>query len=621
MDTIMDKLTANNAYAVLATPSGGKPAWMSYKYPEIRRVDSRGKRQPHEARHNHCPTSPIYREKCTIINTKLAERYKDHPALLVWHVSNEYNAGDCQCDLCLDAFRRWLQERYDNDLDKLNHAYWSSFWSHTFPDWNCIHPNDAGIHGLRLDWFRFKSHQVIDFFKSESAPLRAITPHTPITTNFCAINSINYWEFAKELDVISRDFYPHWHARSDNTIEAIRVSMSQDACRSMKNGKPWMLMESVPSIATRKRIKKRKEPGMHLLSCLHAVAHGSDTVQYFQWRKSRGCLEKFHGAVVDHEGSENTREFQDVAGVGQALKKLDDIVGTTVAPEVALIQDWENEHAIAQGASVYLGKNTKYTHDCLSHYKPFWDAGIPVDVIDQTCTQLDTYKLVIAPVSYMLRPGFSDRLKTFIAAGGTAIMTYWSGVVDESDLCYLGGVPGAGLREVFGVWEEESQSYFPGEKVGIKMKDSNKSYTAVDTCSVIHAEGAKVLATFTDQYFAGSPALTVHTYGKGKAYYLAARTEGTFLADFYAQIVDDLGMEKVLDGELAPGVTAQMRSDGKTRYVFILNFNQEEAHIQLNRCYHDLLSGRTLEGKVQLTPYEGLVLSTPENINHRPRKI
>jgi beta-galactosidase len=209
LDTIMDKLAANEAYAVLATPSGAKPAWMSRAYPEIRRVKADGVRQPHHARHNHCRTSPVYRAKCQIINGKLAERYKDHPALLVWHASNEYNGNDCICELCLAAFRDWLRERYDNDIDKLNHAYWSNFWAHTFPDFDDVEPIDRGIHGLMLDWERFKTHQTIDFYKAETAPLREITPDIPITTNFMpGSDTLDYGTFAKAVDVISWDFLP-----------------------------------------------------------------------------------------------------------------------------------------------------------------------------------------------------------------------------------------------------------------------------------------------------------------------------------------------------------------------------------------------------------------------------
>ena len=613
LDTIMDKLAAENAYAVMATPSGSKPAWMSRAYPEIRRVKADGVRQPHGARHNHCRTSPVYREKCVILNTKLAERYKDHPALLVWHASNEYNGNDCQCDHCLSAFHDWLRERYDNDIGKLNHAYWSSFWSHTFPDWDYVIPTDHGIHGLMLDWERFKTHQTIDFFKAETAPLREITPDVPITTNFMPGSAtLDYGAFARDVDVISWDSYPNWHEHDDEIGEALFTARQHDQCRAMKGGKPFMLMESVPSIPTRGRVKKRKEPGMHLLSSLQAVAHGSDTVQYFQWRKSRGCMEKFHGAVVDHEGSENTREFKEVADVGAALAKLDDVVGTSVQPEVALIQDWENEWAINTGARIYLGEGVKYRQTCTAHYECFWRAGVPVDVVDQTVA-LDAYKLVVVPMAYMLRPGFADKLKGYVENGGTAVMTYWSAVVDESDLCYLGGVPGDGLREVFGVWEEESQSYYAHESVGIGAVEGNAlglsgPYKAVDTCSVIHAEGSDVLATFSDQYFAGSPALTVNAFGKGKAYYIAARTDGAFLADLYGKLVAELGIEKALDTELPAGVTAQLRTDGESRFVFVMNFNDHAVKVQLDATYTDLLGGGEVSGVLELERYGVRVL-------------
>ena len=613
LDTIMDKLAANNAYAVMATPSGSKPAWMSKAYPEIRRVNKDGVRQPHGGRHNHCRTSPAYREKCVIMNTKLAERYKDHPALLVWHASNEYNGGDCQCELCLSAFHDWLKVRYDNDIETLNQAYWSSFWSHTFSDWDDVIPTDRGIHALMIDWERFKTHQTIDFFKAETAPLREIAPDIPVTTNFMnQSDTLDYWAFAKEVDVISWDSYPNWHEHEDEIGEAVRTAILHDQCRTMKDGKPWMLMESVPSIPTRGRVKKRKEPGMHLLSSLQAVAHGSDTVQYFQWRKSRGCMEKFHGAVVDHEGSENTREFKEVADVGRALAKLDDVVGTSVQPEVAIILDWENEWAIREGARIYLGENIKYRETCTAHYRAFWEAGVPMDVIDQN-GDLDAYTLVVVPMAYMLRPGFAARLKAYVANGGTAVMTYWSGVVDESDLCHLGGVPGEGLREVFGVWEEESQSYYPNESVGIAAVDGNGlgldgSYKGVDTCSVIHAEGSEVLATYSDQYFAGSPALTLNRFGKGKAYYIAARTEGNFLADLYGTLMRELAIERAIDTDLPPGVTAQLRTDGDTRYVFLSNFNRTSVDVALDGNYTEMLSGKTCGNSVLLDRYAVKVL-------------
>ena len=613
LDRIMDLLAGNGAFAILATPSGGKPAWLARAYPEVRRMNLDGSRQPQGGRHNHCRWSPVYRAKCRAINTQLATRYQGHPALLLWHVSNEYNNGNCFCDGCLGSFRHWLRERYHHDLDKLNQAYWSAFWSHTFPDWDDIVPSDGSVHGLMLDWERFKTWQVIDFFKDESTPLRQVTPNVPITTNYMNNSAVlDYWTFAPEVDVVSWDSYPGWHETGDDARVAAGTALLHDQCRAMKGGKPFLLMESVPSIPTRGKVKKRKEPGMHLLSSVQAVAHGSDAVLYFQWRKGRGGLEKFHGAVVDHEGSERTREFREVAEVGRVLARLKDVVGTTVTPSVALIHDWENEWAIREGASVYLGEHARYRADCEAHYRPLWQLGVPVDVIDQR-GDLSKYRLACIPMAYLMRPGFAERVRRFVAGGGTAVMTYWSGVVDESDLCHLGGVPGEGLRAVFGVWEEETQSYFAHETVAVAAAPGNPlglegRYEAREVCSVIHAEGAEVLATYAGEYFAGSPAVTVNRFGRGRAYYLAARLGDDFLLDFYRRLARDLALPRALDADLPPGVTAQLRTDGASDYVFLMNFNAAPARVALDQPYTDLLHGGGVSGEVELEKYGVRVL-------------
>ncbi|HOX37514.1 MAG TPA: beta-galactosidase [Candidatus Brocadiia bacterium] len=609
LDAIMDKLAEHGGFAVLATPSGARPAWMSRKYPEVLRVNRDGRREFHHTRHNHCRTSPVYREKCRIINARLAERYKDHPALLVWHISNEYNGGDCHCDLCLNAFRNWLRIRYHDDLDELNQKWWAGFWSHTITDWEDIRPIDYSVHGMTLDWKRFLTEQTIDFYKAEIAPLGEFTPQVPITTNFMGLSTtLDYWKFAREVDVVSWDSYPWWHKPGNELQTACATAFTHDINRCLKGGKPFMLMESVPSVTNWAPVCKLKRPGMHLLSSLHAVAHGSDTVQYFQWRKGRGGSEKFHGAVVDHVGHENTRVFRDVAGVGMALEKMDGVIGTTVRPQVAIVYDWETRWAMDEIQGLGRDYRGTYAETCIAHYSPFWKAGIPVDVIDQTC-DISRYKLFITPMLYMLRPGMAEKLEKFVREGGTWVATYWTGIVDESDLCYLGGWPGGGLRKVLGIWDEETDATHPEERNCVRFGKGpadgmKEEYEARELFALIHAEGAKVLATYGRDFYAGRPAVTVNKYGKGRAYYVASRNSNDFLCDFLGAVSREIGIRPILDGGLPDGVSVQKRGDGEREFVFVMNFNAEQVKVALGDGeYHDVLAGGRAGECVELGGY------------------
>jgi len=618
LDKILDDLAANGIYAVLATPSGARPAWLSRKYPEVLRVGANRVRNLHGLRHNHCYTSPVYRGKVRLINAKLAERYKDHPALLVWHLSNEYQ-GECHCGLCQDAFRAWLKKKYQDDLRLLNQAWYTAFWSHTFTDWRQIESpalhGESRLHGLNLDWKRFVTDQTADFISHEIAPLRSFTPDVPVTANLMGLYpGLNYWKIAPLLDLASYDSYPIWHHQDKGTDEewAVRTGFRYDLNRSLKGGRPFMLMESTPSITNWQDYAKLKRPGMHFLSSMQAVAHGSDTVQYFQWRKSRGSREKFHGAVVDHAGHENTRVFRDVARVGQALERLDEVVGTATPVEVAMILDWENRWAMEDAQGPRNDGELKYEHTCQSHYRPLWQAGIPCDVIDMD-QDFSPYRLLIAPMLYMVRPGVAERIETFVRGGGTFVTTYWSGIVDEHDLCFLGGFPGP-LRKVLGIWSEEIDALSKGETNRIVMKPGNPlnlggKYSAHTLCDLIHTEGAETLAEYEEDFYAGRPALTLNKYGNGRAYYLAARTEQRFLADFYRTLAGMLGIEPSLPVALPDGVTARKRMDGEKAYFFIMNFRAEKRRVDLGpRVYLDMLDGCSLSGELELPPYGARVL-------------
>lgn len=590
LDEIIEKIYKNGGRVVLATPSGARPHWMADKYPEVLRVTGNLERRHFGARHNHCYTSPIYREKVRIINTKLAERYGKHPAVIAWHISNEYGGG-CFCPLCQEAFRGYLRVRYDGDIEKLNLAYWSTFWSHNYDSFEQVEApmtlGDDSVHGLNLDWRRFISLQTADFMRAEVAPLKEICPELPVTTNMMPdVLDTNYYDMAEIMDVASWDTYPEWH--SPDPSVAVKNGYWNDFFRSLKQ-RPFMLMENCPGATNWKPYNKIKRPGMDRTAALQSVAHGSDTVQYFQFRKGRGSAEKFHGAVVDHVGTNETRVFKAVSEIGATLKAIDEIAGTMPRVRVAMIYDWENDWALLDAQ--FIQKDNKRYHETeINYYRPLWERGISVDIISAH-GDFTKYDFIIAPMLYMTDDDTIERLSSFVEGGGTLYATYTLGMVNESDLCHLGGFPGGRLREVFGIWNEEIDGLWPRDRVKVRTNDLIE-YEGVDICEIIHSEGAEVLATYASEFYEGTPAMTVNSYGKGKAYYQAFRDTGEFKDRFIEKIIDDLGIERAVPERMPTDVSAHKRYDGDITYLFVENYSDRRVSgISLDGTYTDMLSG------------------------------
>ena len=595
LDRILDKLHENGKDVILATPSGARPVWLSQKYPEVLRVEETGVRNEYGVRHNHCLTSPVHREKVRNINRRLAERYKNHPAVKMWHISNEY-CGECHCDLCQEAFRNWLKVEYHNSLDELNFKWWNGFWSHQVTDWSQINsPKFRGenhVSAMKLAWRRFVSDSHISFFENEIAPLREITPDIPITTNFMKLyDGIDYQAFAKKLDLVSWDNYPAWD-KGNNLQEACDTAFVHDAFRTMGGGKPFFMMESTPSLVNWHNVNKLPQPGRQELSSIQAVAHGADSVQYFQWRKSRGGHEKYHGAVVDHCGHENTRVFKEVSHLGEVLEKLSDVVGGESNSQVAVVADWQNSWAVKYFCG-YNNDHRDYFEECIKWYKPFRDKGISVDVIAMD-DDFSKYKLVIAPFLYMLKDGTIERIESYVKNGGNFVTTYLSCLVDKDDLCYLGGFPANQLKDVFGVWCEETDALPEGMKNSVAY--NGKSYGVVKVCDLLHSKGAEILGEYEKDFYKSTPAVTENNFGNGKAYYVAFRNDGNFADDFAEKLIADASITPDTAIEAGEGVTVRKRGE----LIFAMNFADGESEITLDKEYTDVVSGQTISGKVTL---------------------
>ena len=605
---IMDKLYENGIYTVLATPTGARPAWMDEKYPSVLRVEKDGRRNHHSGRHNHCMSSLEYRALVEKMDTKLAQEFGNHPGLILWHISNELG-GECYCDSCKKRFQEYLREKYHNNIEELNKQWWTSFWSRRFDSFEQIEPPyDNGEHsilGLNLDWKRFNSWNMKDYLAFERRILKKYTPQVPATANFMKLfEQLDYVDLAKEIDIISWDGYPSWNNDYETPVDtAAELSFDHAVMRSLKKDKPFMLMESTPSLVNWHSVNKLKRPGILRASSIQTIGCGSDTVQYFQWRKGRGAAEQFHGAVVDHLGRDDTRVFKEVSEVGELLKKLAPVTGSRVASKAAVLFDWSNRWAIKDMQG--MAHDTKnYEKEVRKFYNIHLKKGINADIVFPL-EDLSSYSLVVLPMYYAVSKEAGAWLKEYVKNGGTVVATYLTAYVNENTLAYLGGFPGAGLGEVFGLYAEELDTLYPTDSNAVLMKDGNKAIVK-DYCELIKLTGAEVLGTYESDFYAGMPAVTVHSYGNGKAYYIGTRMEEADLIKFFTQIWSECGIK---EKELPEGVEYLTRTaeDGST-FDFYVNYNAMPVTVQLSKDGTNLLNGEAVSGKVEILPFNAVVV-------------
>ncbi len=599
LDGVMNRLTEAGISIALATPSGARPAWLAQKYPEVLRCGPDFQRMHFGERHNHCLTSPVYREKVRAIDAALAERYAKHPGVILWHIGNEFG-GECRCPLCAEAFRGWLRNKYGT-LDDLNRRWWTDFWSHRYTAWEQIEPpspaGDQCNPSMRVDWRRFVTSQVRSFIEMERDAVKAFNPALPVTANLMErFWDYDYFELAKAIDVVSWDCYPAWHG-ADDLQRAAEFAMNHDLMRSLKH-KPFLMIESTPSLVNWKDVNKLKRPGMHLLSSMQAVAHGSQSVMMFQWRKGRGGSEAFHGAVVSHDGRDDTRVFRDVEQVGAALERLTPVLGEERKAEVCLLFDWENRWALDFAQMGRRGA-MQYFDTCVRYYRALWERGIAVDLRDMSeATDLSGYRLVVAPMLFMFRNGMDERLRRYVEAGGTLLVTYLSGIVDADDLAFLGDAP-HGLTDVLGLRAEELDTLYPGETNSLKL-EGGVSVPVSRYCELPEDVTARVVGTYGEDFYAGRPCLTVNRFGRGKAWYLAAEPDTEqAMRTVLARVTEDLSLTAALPETLPQGVVAT----GRGRAVFVQNYTAETQTLWLTDAWRDLITGDVRQGTAVLPPY------------------
>lgn len=529
LDKIMDLVEANGLKVFLATSTAAHPAWMAKRHPDILRTEFSGMKRKFGSRHNSCQNSPTYQKYSVLLAKKLAERYGERECVIGWHICNEYG-GECYCENCEKQFRVWLKEKYGT-IEEVNKAWDTSFWGHTFYDWDEIvlpnmlsehfEPDRTTFQGISLDYRRFNSEGMLKCYQAEAAAIRSVVPDAKITTNLMGFyKPLDYQMWAKSMDFISWDNYPA------NEDPYSRIAMNHDLMRGIKGGQPFVLMEQTPSVTNWLAYNALKRPGVMRLWSYQAMAHGADAVLFFQMRRSIGACEKYHGAVIDHVGTENTRVFREISQLGKELQQLGDkTLGARSRANAAILVDWDNWWAIEYSAGP--SRDLKYLDEVFLYYRALEEQNYAVDIIG----------------------------------------------VEESD-----ALP------------RDKRNHFMYGGV---------SCEASLLCDLMHLEGARELASYEEDFYAGTPVITENSFGAGKAYYVGTRSSQEFYRMFMRERMEEKGISPVL--EAPEGVEATERfKDGKG-VMFVLNHNDEETAFVLNEARKDLLTGEQYEGGTVVT--------------------
>ncbi|WP_446213402.1 beta-galactosidase [Micromonospora sp. IBSANI012] len=597
LDRALDVLHDGGIKVDLATATASPPPWLAHRHPETLPRTADGTVLWPGGRQAYCPSSPVFRQRSLALVEAVAGRYAEHPAVVMWHVSNELGCHNvhCYCNVSAEAFRRWLRERY-GDLDTLNAAWGTTFWSQRYGDWAEINPPRSAPTFAnptqQLDFLRFSSDEQRAQLRAEREVLARLV-RQPVTTNFMigtGIKYLDYHSWASDVDVVSNDHY----LTAADPLSHLGLALAADHTRGVAGGDPWLLMEHSTSAVNWQPRNVAKTPGQLRRNSLAHVARGADGVLFFQWRASRAGAEKFHSALVPHAGPD-TKVFREVCRLGADLKALAEVRGSRVDAEVAILFDWE----AWWGAELdsHPSGDVTYVDRLRALYGALWRAGVTADVVHPSA-DLSGYKLVLVPTLYLVRDADAEALRRYVDGGGTALVTYFSGIVDEHDHIRLGGYPGA-FRDLLGVRTEEFFPLREGERVRL-----DDGATADVWTEWLHPEGAEVLASYADGPLPGVAALTRHRVGRGTAWYVGTRLDEAATDRLVARLLAEAGARPPV---AAPtGVEVVRRRDGDRSWLFAINHT--DAEVRLDVTGTELLGGARCTGELRVPAGEVAVV-------------
>ncbi|MZF88625.1 beta-galactosidase [Streptomyces sp. SID5643] len=595
LDRLLDLLHEHGIRVDLGTPTVVPPVWFYRAHPEALPVTAEGVRYEFGSRAAICHSNADYRTAAAAITTKLAERYGDHPALAMWHVHNEYGVpvSACYCDSCAAHFRRWLATTYGT-VDAVNEAWGTAFWGQRYAAFEDINPprlTPAAVNpGQALDYKRFADATMLENFRMERDILHRLSPGVPVTTNFMTAlsqcDSVDYWAWGREVDLVTNDHY----LITDGRRTHVNLAMAADLTRSVAGGAPWLLLEHSTSGVNWQARNPAKAPGQMARNSLAHVARGSEGALFFQWRQSRRGAEKFHSAMLPHGGTD-TRVWREVVELGADIEALSEIRGTRTEADVAVLWDWHSWWAQTLDWRPSVDHDARERADAF--YEALYDRHLTVDFAHPEA-DLSRYPLVVVPALYLMTEAAGRNLKAYVEQGGTLVVSYFSGIVDQHDAVHEGAYPGP-LRDVLGLTVEEFSPLLPGDRVRVTGPDGTELSADVWTEFVV-PRGAETVSAYADGPAAGLPAVTRHRLGEGTAWYVSTRLGADGLDALLGRAGEDAGLAPRAD--LPRDVEVVRRTGASGTYLFAVNHTGSDAKVPLETPGTELLTGDRAAGRL-----------------------
>ena len=554
LDAIIDLLHETGIGVNFGTGTSSPPPWLSTRHPEILPVVADGTTRWPGGRQAWCPSSPVFRERALALVAATAQRYGSHPAIRLWHVSNELGCHNalCYCDVSAASFRRWLQERYGS-IAALNEAWGTSFWSQSYGDWDEILPPRATLSFVKptqtVDFARFSSDELLDYFRAEAAVIRQFSA-IPVTTNFMVtahIKTQDYWAWAPEMDVVANAHYlDHRLARPE-----VELYFAADTTRGLAGGAPWLLMEHSAGAVNWQPRNIAKSAGQMLRDTVAHVARGADGVCFFQWRASLKGTEKFHSALLPHAG-QRSRIWRESVELGALIGRLGELSGSRVQSRVALVFSWQSWWAADLEAHPTV--DLSYLEQVHAAYGALWDLNVTVDVVAPGAS-LDGYAVVVVPGLYLVS---ADEFVPLPLGGSNALSDGATGTV----------------------WTEP-----------------------------LEFEGAETVLAYAEGPLEGRPAVTRNAYGAGSAWYVSTVMNPDALVDLLRDVVRDAGV----DDTTGPGAGVEVvrRSDADHDWTFVLNHRDES--VRHGFAGFELVFERDIDGTAELPAGGTHIIRTRRN--------